>query len=313
MHAIIQAEGELQVKHPHRPHHRPRRALKKHSSTVTTTTIDDDNFFSSLQVEETSDADDGDFTTELASELSSGSSSDTDTVEVVSNKELATILPTKTVPSHDGRTSTRPNVRHSKKNISKRKSPAIGSSVEEVDDVDDPCPQLSPTHRILKHSKSRALTNPIRLFYEEVSTNSSGVEGNRGDKHYKCYHGQRKILTVTKAMRSSLNGLIGHIKNHFPAMFRLYLHLKLHAEPPTEEEIAIASGKKILDPTKATEYLLKLERSSSNITDAFNDQNQRAAVDAFNDQNQRAAVMLSMTRINEPQYYHPVHAGHDTH
>jgi hypothetical protein len=61
-------------------------------------------------------------------------------------------------------------------------------------------------------------------------------------------------------------------------MFHLYLHLKLRAEPPTEKEVVIASGKKILDPTKATEYLLKLERSSSNIIDAFNDQNQWAAV-----------------------------------
>lgn len=57
-------------------------------------------------------------------------------------------------------------------------------------------------------------------------------------------------------------------------MFCLYLHLKLCAEPPTEEDITITSGKKILDSTKATEYLMKLERSSSNIIDTFNDQNQ---------------------------------------
>jgi hypothetical protein len=52
----------------------------------------------------------------------------------------------------------------------------------------------------------RGPTNPIYLFYEEVLKNAHGIEGNMGDKHYKCYHGQRKILTITKAMRSSLNG-----------------------------------------------------------------------------------------------------------
>ncbi|KAG0693873.1 hypothetical protein DFH29DRAFT_815918, partial [Suillus ampliporus] len=124
----------------------------------------------------------------------------------------------------------------------------------------------------------RGPTNPIYLFYEEVAKNAQGVEGTKGDKHYKCYHGQRKILTITKAMRSSLNGLIGHIKTHFPVMYRLYLYLKDRAEPPTEDEVAMASGKKILDPTQAAEYLLQLEKASSNIVEAFNHQNQRVAV-----------------------------------
>lgn len=29
--------------------------------------------------------------------------------------------------------------------------------------------------------------------------------GNPGDKHYKCYHGNRKIFTVSKAMNYSLH------------------------------------------------------------------------------------------------------------
>ncbi|KAG1731487.1 uncharacterized protein EDB91DRAFT_1035604, partial [Suillus paluster] len=96
--------------------------------------------------------------------------------------------------------------------------------------------------------------------------NAHGVKGNIGDKHYKCYHGQCKILTITKAMRSSLNaGLIGHIKMHFLAMYQLYLYLKNHDEPPTEDEVAIASGQKILDSTLAVEYLLKLRKALSSI------------------------------------------------
>jgi hypothetical protein len=36
--------------------------------------------------------------------------------------------------------------------------------------------------------------------------NAEGTIGKPGDKHYKCYHGSRKVLTITRAMRSSLNG-----------------------------------------------------------------------------------------------------------
>jgi hypothetical protein len=64
-------------------------------------------------------------------------------------------------------------------------------------------------------------------------------------------------------------------------MYRLYLYLKDRTEPPTEDEVAIASGKKTLDPALAAEYLLKLERASSMIADAFSHQNQQAAVSLF--------------------------------
>ena len=48
--------------------------------------------------------------------------------------------------------------------------------------------------------------NPIYLFYEEVPTNAHGQAGNDGDKHYKCYHGNRKVLTVTRAIKYNVNG-----------------------------------------------------------------------------------------------------------
>ena len=48
--------------------------------------------------------------------------------------------------------------------------------------------------------------NPVYLFYEPVSQNASGQTGDPGDKHYKYYHGNCKILTVTKLMMSNLNG-----------------------------------------------------------------------------------------------------------
>lgn len=55
-------------------------------------------------------------------------------------------------------------------------------------------------------SKESGKRNPIYLFYEMVSKNAEGLTGKPGDKHYKCYHGNRKVLTITRAMRSSLNG-----------------------------------------------------------------------------------------------------------
>ncbi len=49
--------------------------------------------------------------------------------------------------------------------------------------------------------------NPVYLFYEVVSQNTSNMVGDPGDKYYKCYHGNRKVLTITRAMKSSLNGM----------------------------------------------------------------------------------------------------------
>jgi hypothetical protein len=56
-------------------------------------------------------------------------------------------------------------------------------------------------------------------------------------------------------------------------MYRLFLILKDRDEPPTDDEVAIASGKKTLDPTKAAEYLVKLEKASATLVDAFAKQN----------------------------------------
>jgi hypothetical protein len=63
-------------------------------------------------------------------------------------------------------------------------------------------------------------------------------------------------------------------------MHRLYLALKNRptSEPPTEDEIAITQGRKVLDPSTATDYLLKLEKASSNVAQMFVQQSQRAAV-----------------------------------
>jgi hypothetical protein len=64
-------------------------------------------------------------------------------------------------------------------------------------------------------------------------------------------------------------GLVGHLKTHFPAMYRLYLILKDCTNPPTNEELAIASGKKVLDAEVADSYLRQVEVASANLCPMF--------------------------------------------
>jgi len=64
-------------------------------------------------------------------------------------------------------------------------------------------------------------------------------------------------------------------------MYRLYLILKDRSEPPTEEEKAIAAGKQVLDPSKATKYLEQLQRASTSIVEAFKNQHQNVAVSSL--------------------------------
>jgi hypothetical protein len=66
--------------------------------------------------------------------------------------------------------------------------------------------------------------NPIYLFYEIIQKNAEGVLGKPGDKHYKCYHGSWKVLTITRAMRSSLNSNCNSVGN--PDYFRSCRALK---------------------------------------------------------------------------------------
>ena len=129
--------------------------------------------------------------------------------------------------------------------------------------------------------------NPIYLFYEQVDVNQDREVGEEGDKHYKCYHGSRKTLTITKNMKFSLNGmfkfviyisvdhltrcqgLIGHLKTLFPHMYQLYLVLKGHNMPPTPDEILYASGKKQYDSSTHANYIKRLDSQVAGIKEAF--------------------------------------------
>jgi hypothetical protein len=65
-------------------------------------------------------------------------------------------------------------------------------------------------------------------------------------------------------------------------MFQLYCILKDREEPPTPDEIAIASGKKALDTHTEAEHVKKLGKTSESIRRAFEEQQARAAVSIVN-------------------------------
>ena len=83
-------------------------------------------------------------------------------------------------------------------------------------------------------------------------------------------NGEQSHLTFIhiNSHRSDL-GLISHLKTHFPAMHRLYLILKDWTDPPTDEELAIASGWKVLDPEAANMYLGRVEKALANLLSMF--------------------------------------------
>ena len=137
--------------------------------------------------------------------------------------------------------------------------------------------------------------SPIYFFYEIVPNGADGTPGDDGDVHYRCLHGSHKICTIKKSMRSNLNGksyafigclyrltlflvLVNNLRVHIKPMYRLYCFLKDREEPPTDHEIAYASGKKKLDWNSGSDFVKKLEGTSENIRKAFNDQQAQASV-----------------------------------
>src|SRR5229473_4618813 len=137
--------------------------------------------------------------------------------------------------------------------------------------------------------------SPIYLFYEIVASGSDGTPGDDGDVHYRCLHGAHKICTIKKSMRSNLNGafsffllldsshkvlsvLVNNLRIHVKPMYQLYSILKDRDEPPTPDEINIASAKRQLDWKTKAKYLQKLKKSSENIKKAFQNQQTCAIV-----------------------------------
>ena len=59
-------------------------------------------------------------------------------------------------------------------------------------------------------------------------------------------------------------------------MYWLYLILKSRGTPPTEDELKMARGEKVLDLAAAAAYVTQLEQASTNLVDTFNKQVNKA-------------------------------------
>ncbi|KAF8510830.1 hypothetical protein BU17DRAFT_97802 [Hysterangium stoloniferum] len=242
-----------------------------------------DSKCTNITANDVEDEDDGDFSASDSDHTSSPSPESGDSemeVTVIPNDEIVDLLPSKTAPK----------TKHTKSTMhAKKKSQA--ATVEEVEDND--APRNPPTQSGVASSQPGQPTtegasnpmahpkkvtgvkqNPVYLFYEVMSQNASGMAGDPGDKHYKCYHGNHKVLTVTHAMKSSLNGTYS-FKMVSCILFTNFTSkgsstiLNPTSQPPMAKEIVVASGKQALDPTREAEYIKKLKAANENIHKAF--------------------------------------------
>ncbi|KAF5366386.1 hypothetical protein D9758_009749 [Tetrapyrgos nigripes] len=181
----------------------------------------------------------------------------------ISNEELADILPSKTVPNAGQKRKTRDKGKDSAP--AKRRRQNAGVRMESSTSVTDSDSTQTAKNQSSRSSRETRRQHPIYLFYEEVPTDADGTT-EPGTKYYKCWHGNRKVYKITKAMRGNLNR---HLKRHFLAHYRMYEVLHRRKEAPTQEEIDIARNKKPLSPDAAKDYLNRLETLSHNIQDMF--------------------------------------------
>ncbi|KAJ7435090.1 hypothetical protein B0H11DRAFT_1937904 [Mycena galericulata] len=159
--------------------------------------------------ESISDQEDDDY--EIPDLIDASDSEASDDEMEIDNKEIASLLTSKTVPRRSTSTKSKPQTRAKTTSVMssvrplrkwrmkmiprRNTAPATKKSrratVEEVEDEDD-SPKVISTR------------NPIYLFFESVNQNSVGYAGSPGDKHYKCFHGNREIITISKASNSNV-------------------------------------------------------------------------------------------------------------
>ncbi|KAJ6576373.1 hypothetical protein B0H10DRAFT_1963450 [Mycena sp. CBHHK59/15] len=165
--------------------------------------------------ESISDQEDDDY--EIPDLIEASDSEASDDEMDIDNEEIASLLTSKTVPRRSTSTNSKPQTRAKATGVTssgKRKR----ATVEEVEDEDDPLKtrNAAPTTKKSRRAtveqvededdspKVIATRNPIYLFFESVSQNSVGYAGSPGDKHYRCFHGNREIITISKASNSNV-------------------------------------------------------------------------------------------------------------
>lgn len=166
---IINAEQDSDNQHNPKPSRKRKRKAKR-------------------KVDET-DKDDVDFMGSSSDSDSVSEDDDTDCVEIT-NVELADSLPSKTIPSGRSRKSK------GKKPAQKRKRVVDNLEASYLQTVSQSTSKSKSVNHVTKKTGG-GKQNPIYLFYEQVDVNKDGNTGEPGDKHYKCYHGNRKRSKVS--------------------------------------------------------------------------------------------------------------------
>ncbi|KAG2107774.1 hypothetical protein BD769DRAFT_1675491 [Suillus cothurnatus] len=206
------------------------------------------NCFDGLTIEGDLDDEGSDYTTSPSSDTSTLDSDQESDVIKITNEEITHLLPSKMVPEH-------PN-RHNKcKHLAKWSTWTT---------------QAPTNSGVLAAITTVAQDN---LIEEDVVPAVLTAKAAKQNLIYYFYD----IVQLNAAMKSSLNGLIGHLKTHFPPMYQSYLVMTSHETPLTEDELKLARGEKVIDSdTAAAAYLTQLEQASANLVNAFNKQVNKA-------------------------------------
>ena len=148
------------------------------------------------------------------------------------------MLPSKTIPEVNRKGKGRmlkPKAKVLAAALPRKKAKMCSVEVEEVEDEDSTRNILSRnasvssiTEDVPNNKKVSARTlsvlyysktfqgvkkNPIHLFYEIVPARPDDKPGADGDVHYHCFHGDHKVCTIKKSMKSNLTGAF-HIMLH---------------------------------------------------------------------------------------------------
>lgn len=78
-----------------------------------------------------------------------------------------------------------------------------------------------------------------------------------------------------------LTGLQTHLRKYFPVMHRLYLALSSSPDPPSKEQIDLASGVTTMDAAAAAKYLGKVQLATADIVKSMAAQARKTIVSLF--------------------------------
>ncbi|KAJ6621571.1 hypothetical protein B0H10DRAFT_2187885 [Mycena sp. CBHHK59/15] len=226
--------------------------------------------------ESVSDQEDSDF--ELPDLVDPSNSEGSDDEMDVDNTELASILPSKTIPARSKVTNLKTRTRAVAVPSAKRKQTSESASAPATKKLNRQATveETSSPVNAAGNRNDRATVEAEDDSPARPVVNSVGYSGAPGDKHYKCYHGNRQIIMILRASRSNLSKLIRHLKNNFPIVHRLYCALHTQAQPPTEEQLKLAQGAIPVDGDAAKEYLGKIEMAASSIIKGLEQQAKKA-------------------------------------